>query len=93
MPAVIEKIADALHIPRAHHSEQQSAAEASGSAAPVVDNKPNQPVFDSSKVTVIFILGGPGAGVYRCPFAPRHVSRNAHIHRQGYTVRQPRPRL
>jgi UMP-CMP kinase len=38
-PAVIEKLAHALHIPHKH-----------------------SPVFDASKVTVVFVLGGPGAG-------------------------------
>ncbi|KAJ6546411.1 UMP-CMP kinase [Mycena vulgaris] len=41
MPAIIDKIADALHIRK--------------------DNK-HSPVFDQTKVTVIFVLGGPGAG-------------------------------
>ena len=64
MPTVIEKIADALHIPR-HHKDEQPTAEASGSAAPVVAASAPKPVFDSEKVTVIFVLGGPGAGA--CP--------------------------
>ncbi|KAH8983673.1 UMP-CMP kinase [Lactarius hatsudake] len=41
-PNLIEKIADALHLP--------------GSP------KPTKPKFDKEKVTVIFVLGGPGAG-------------------------------
>jgi UMP-CMP kinase len=39
-PNLIEKIADAVHLPVAH-----------------------KPIFDKEKVTVIFVLGGPGAGV------------------------------
>ena len=35
------------------------AAPATEAAVP---DLPDQPVFDSSKVTVIFVLGGPGAG-------------------------------
>jgi hypothetical protein len=42
-PNLIEKIADALHIPAAH-----------------------KPIFEKEKVTVIFVLGGPGAGM--CSF-------------------------
>ncbi|OBZ75747.1 UMP-CMP kinase [Grifola frondosa] len=75
MPAIIDKIADALHLHR-HHKEAESAPE---SSAPVtalqssteetgivkaqslaVESK--RPVFDNEKVTVIFVLGGPGAG-------------------------------
>ncbi|KAK1229064.1 bifunctional uridylate/adenylate kinase [Marasmius sp. AFHP31] len=44
MPAVIDKIADALHL----HKKP-----AAGSSTPT---------FDPKKVTVIFVLGGPGAG-------------------------------
>jgi hypothetical protein len=43
-PNLIEKIADALHIPAVH-----------------------KPIFDNEKVTVIFVLGGPGAGVCSVP--------------------------
>ncbi|TFK93164.1 UMP-CMP kinase [Polyporus arcularius HHB13444] len=49
MPAIIDKIADALHL--SHHKEGHSQATAE-----------KQPVFDNSKVTVFFVLGGPGAG-------------------------------
>ncbi|KAI0710430.1 UMP-CMP kinase [Cerioporus squamosus] len=51
MPAIIDKIADALHL--SHHKEGHSSSEATAH---------KQPVFDSSKVTVFFVLGGPGAG-------------------------------
>ncbi|KAF8270397.1 UMP-CMP kinase [Lactarius quietus] len=40
VPNIVEKIADALHLPGSH----------------------KQPKFDNAKVTVIFVLGGPGAG-------------------------------
>jgi hypothetical protein len=42
-PNLVEKIADALHLP--------------GSP------KHKKPKFDKTKVTVIFVLGGPGAGM------------------------------
>ena len=65
MPTVIDKIADALHIPHKHHEEQaKPVAEASSSATPAVETA-SKPVFDSAKVTVIFVLGGPGAGAHR----------------------------
>ena len=51
MPAIIDKIADALHLH--HYKEGQSSAEGS---------QEKTPVFDKSKVTVFFVLGGPGAG-------------------------------
>ncbi|KAF8212526.1 UMP-CMP kinase [Mycena galopus ATCC 62051] len=41
MPAVLDKIADALHLRKPQHPT---------------------PVFDHNKVTVLFVLGGPGAG-------------------------------
>ena len=59
MPAILDKIAGALHLHKSHpdapkeHSEPPKEA-ATGSAA--------SPVFDKSKVTVLFVLGGPGAG-------------------------------
>ena len=56
----MEKIADALHIPHRHHQEapKEEAQPAAEAAKPT-------PVFDSEKVTVIFVLGGPGAGESR----------------------------
>lgn len=45
MPAIIDKIADALHL---HKAPKETAVAL--------------PAFDSSKVIVVFVLGGPGAG-------------------------------
>lgn len=53
MPAFIDKIAGALHLKKDGHSKKTDTA-----AALAVGS----PVFDASKVTVIFVLGGPGAG-------------------------------
>ncbi len=53
MPAFIDKIAGALHLKKDAHSKKTEMAAASAAGSPV---------FDSSKVTVIFVLGGPGAG-------------------------------
>jgi len=52
MPAIIGKIANALHLHKSHHPEEKHDDSASAST----------PAFDKSKVTVIFVLGGPGAG-------------------------------
>lgn len=51
MPAVMDKIADALHLKKHEEAKVESGASESKS-----------PVFDSEKVTVLFVLGGPGAG-------------------------------
>ncbi|EKM55826.1 uncharacterized protein PHACADRAFT_256723 [Phanerochaete carnosa HHB-10118-sp] len=57
MPGVIEKIADALHIPHRHRQEAPQAATATAAETTV-----STPVLDGEKVVVIFVLGGPGAG-------------------------------
>lgn len=54
MPSIVDKVAEALHIPR-HHAHAE---------APAVAADAKTPVFESSKVTVIFVLGGPGAGAF-----------------------------
>jgi hypothetical protein len=54
-PNIVEKIADALHIPSVHKHEDTAAATAGGET--------KKPIFEKEKVTVIFVLGGPGAGV------------------------------
>ncbi|KAG5220743.1 UMP-CMP kinase [Salix suchowensis] len=53
MPAFIDKIASALHLKNDGNSKTSETA-----VAPAA----RSPVFDASKVTVIFVLGGPGAG-------------------------------
>ncbi|KAI0928167.1 UMP-CMP kinase, variant 3 [Taiwanofungus camphoratus] len=56
MPAIMDKIADALHLHKQHHEQktEDASTNAAASTAPT-------PIFDS-KVTVIFVLGGPGVG-------------------------------
>jgi UMP-CMP kinase len=54
-PNLVEKIADALHLPGAHKRDDQAVATAEGEI--------KKPIFEKEKVTVIFVLGGPGAGV------------------------------
>lgn len=53
MPAFIDKIAGALHLKKDGNSKSSETAVAPAAGSPV---------FDASKVTVIFVLGGPGAG-------------------------------
>jgi UMP-CMP kinase len=55
-PNVVEKIADALHTPGVHKQEEDKAAATAAGEA-------KKPIFEKEKVTVIFVLGGPGAGV------------------------------
>lgn len=52
---IVEKIADALHLP----GSLRRGDGAEGATA--------KPIFDKEKVSVIFVLGGPGAGA---PFPP-----------------------
>lgn len=85
-PAIVEKIAHALHLDHkdeaAKKSEAPAPAPAAEAASPAVPppevpaphvvpegkaphpgvTEVKGPVFDHSKVTVIFVLGGPGAG-------------------------------
>lgn len=54
MTPQIEKVAQTLHFP----DESRKQITISGSTQ-------RKPVFDHNKVVVIFVLGGPGAGVLR----------------------------
>jgi len=56
MPAILDKLANALHLHKKHQEEK--TADMSTDSPEVTKT----PVFDNSKVTVIFVLGGPGAG-------------------------------
>jgi len=61
-PNIVEKIADALHIPGVHKHEDNASATAGGET--------KKPIFEKEKVIVIFVLGGPGAGVSLSSFPP-----------------------
>jgi hypothetical protein len=58
-PNLVEKIADALHLPGTHKQEDHASA-----AASTAEGATKKPIFEKDKVTVIFVLGGPGAGVF-----------------------------
>jgi len=57
-PNLVEKIADALHLPGIHKQEDH----ASSTAVSTAEGATKNPIFEKEKVTVIFVLGGPGAG-------------------------------
>ena len=100
MPAIIDKIADALHLNKHHKTEEHATADtAEGSSAPAHETttKSKAPVFDHEKVTVLFVLGGPGAGE-PLPHARKDLCRRvltlfAFVQREGDTVRTPRTGL
>jgi len=54
-PNPVEKTADVLHLPGVHKREEDHAEAAS-------EGETKKPIFEKEKVTVIFVLGGPGAG-------------------------------
>ncbi|KAI0822682.1 UMP-CMP kinase [Trametes gibbosa] len=64
MPAIVDKIAEALHLKKHEHGHAQSSAVHGASAEPATASvaSPKPPVFDHKKVKVFFVLGGPGAG-------------------------------
>jgi len=69
MPAILNKIKQKLHIGRdqkAESSQTSKRAETSNQAQMPTGHKEDHPdakkAFDHNKVTVIFVLGGPGAG-------------------------------
>jgi UMP-CMP kinase len=70
-PNIVEKIADALHIPGVDKHEDKAAATAGGETK-------KKPIFEKEKVTVIFVLGGPGAGVSLLSNPTHSTSTQAH---------------
>lgn len=59
-PNLLEKIADAIHLPGVHKREGEASAAAATATA---EGDAKKPIFEKEKVTVIFVLGGPGAGM------------------------------
>lgn len=51
MPAFLDKVKNALHLSSDSKTKGEMSEEVS------------TPVFDSKNVVVIFVLGGPGAGI------------------------------
>jgi hypothetical protein len=60
-PNAVENIADVPHVPDVHRHEEDKAAAAAAAAG--LGGETRKPIFDKEKVTVILVLGGPGAGV------------------------------
>ncbi|KAI0792940.1 UMP-CMP kinase [Abortiporus biennis] len=69
MPAIFEQIAEKLHL--THHHDKKPEEATSAAPAPTTEEPvkaveevaaPSSPAFDREKVTVLFVLGGPGAG-------------------------------
>ncbi|THU75369.1 UMP-CMP kinase [Dendrothele bispora CBS 962.96] len=56
MPAILDKIAHALHLDGRHGGHKKSKSKASKKATSAATT------FDSKTVNVVFVLGGPGAG-------------------------------
>ena len=56
---MVNKALDAIHFPRVHHKPKQQQETPPQAESGTHNNKL---VFDKDKVTVIFVLGGPGAG-------------------------------
>jgi hypothetical protein len=57
---MVKKALDAIHFPRVHNKPKQQQETPPQAAKSGTHN--NKFVFDKDKVTVIFVLGGPGAG-------------------------------
>ncbi len=64
MPAIVDKIAEALHLKKheSGHSEATTSPDASAAPATASGTGPKSQVFDHERVKVFFVLGGPGAG-------------------------------
>ena len=80
MPAIIDKIAGALHLQKQKDTEPKDT--------------PKTPVFDKEKVTVLFVLGGPGVGAcINLATHPKISGDTLSTTRQRDSVREPRQRF
>lgn len=93
--AVIDKIKNALHKDENVHSAAPDETGLSRDPPPTDPTSLDQVAFDDKLVTVIFVLGGPGAGTSTSvAFLKRlHRDNGADEIRKGHTVRATRSRL
>ena len=66
-PTIVEKFKHALHLDKKEHKEEAkkeepAAAAPAEAAAPEAAAATETPKFKREDVTVVFVLGGPGAG-------------------------------
>lgn len=60
--AIVDKIKGALHKDESVHSANPKETGLASNPPPSDLSTPEHPAFDSKLVTVVFVLGGPGAG-------------------------------
>lgn len=60
--AVIDKIKEAFHKDQNVHSAAPQETGLASDPPPTDLSTPEHPAFDHAAVTVVFVLGGPGAG-------------------------------
>ena len=68
-PNAAENIADAPNVHDVHRHEEDNVA----AAAAGLRGETRKPIFDKETVTVILVLGGPGAGVCLCSLLTAHL--------------------
>lgn len=61
MTGLLDKVAHALHLDK-HCADKKAEENKTEMLAAVTSPSAKQPAFDHNKVTVLFVLGGPGAG-------------------------------
>jgi hypothetical protein len=64
--AVIDKTKGAFHKDESTHAAAPQETVLASKPPPADLSTPEHPAFDSKLVTVIFVLGGPGAGQFSC---------------------------